>query len=117
MSEIPNVIKEENINQLRELSGGTDDLLVELVEKFIENGKRYISDIEKAYAGSDWDKIRFAVHTMKGSALSLGLSPMGEYLSDLNQKAKENKFDEFQTAVTNLNNMLNDVQAYFDSIS
>ena len=117
MSEERKVIKDENIQQLRELSGGGDELLVELIEKFIENGKKYLSDIEKGYQEKDWDKVRFAVHTIKGSALSLGLSPMGEFLTDLNQNAKENKFDNLENSISELSSMLKDVESYYETIS
>ncbi|MDH5718481.1 MAG: Hpt domain-containing protein [Spirochaetia bacterium] len=110
------VIKEENLQQLRELSGGTDDLLIELVEKFITNSKQYLANAEEGYKNSDWDKIRFAVHTMKGSALSLGLTPLGEFMTELNKQAKENKFDNFESAFAEIHEMIAAIEKYYETI-
>ena len=58
-----------DINHLRQFTGGDEDLELEVLELFLENGEKYLALIA---AGGDEKSWRTAAHSLKGSARSIG---------------------------------------------
>lgn len=97
-------------DELKELGGGDTSLLQELMEKYLENTPKLISLAEEAFKSGDEDKIDYAVHTMKGSTLSLGITPLGEYLVELNKKTKQRDFEGFENTIAELKQFVKEVE-------
>lgn len=106
------IISSEKEKELKELSGGNEDLIKLLLDKYITNTKNFLEQIEEAIKNNDHEKIKFAVHTLKGSSLSLGLIKLGEKFTNLNLRAKEGDFKNFDSEVSNAVNMLDEVIQY-----
>ncbi|MDH4262684.1 MAG: Hpt domain-containing protein [Spirochaetia bacterium] len=106
------IVDKEKIVELKELSGGTDDLLKTLLDKYITNTQSFIEQIKKALETKDFEKVLFGVHTIKGSSLSLGLTQLGEKFTDLNLRAKNGNFEGFESEMTSIEKMLKDVITY-----
>ena len=65
-----------------------EDLLTSLIDMFLDDVPRYLSDVDAALAASDWRKLGHAAHTLKG-VLATFSARRGEHLArDLEQAAK-----------------------------
>lgn len=111
------LIKNDKKNELIELSGGTTDLLIELLTKYIENTPELLEKAREGLRNNDADIVDYAVHTMKGSSLSLGLEPLGEFLIELNQRTKQKKIDGMEKDFDQIDLYLEDVKKYLRELS
>lgn len=111
------LIIEEKKNELMELSGGTTDLLIELLNKYIENTPELIKKAREGLKNNDPDIVDYAVHTMKGSSLSLGLEPLGSFLVELNKRTKQKDIASMETDLDQIENYLKDVEKYTKELS
>ena len=72
-----NVIDAETIDALRSLQEeGDDDLLVELIDLFLQDAPDRIVAIRAAVATGDWARLAERAHSLKGSCGSLGAAQM-----------------------------------------
>lgn len=71
MSELP-VIDPEAIKNLRELSPGDDDFLIEIIDIFLDDTPKRIAELESAHASQDIEVFGRAAHSIKGSSANLG---------------------------------------------
>ena len=106
------IIIEEKLQELRELSDGNDDLLLDLLDKYITNAEKYVEQGRLALAEGDVQKVQFAVHTMKGSSLSLGLRELGELLTELNVRAKNQDVEGFDAQFDRIIELVEQVKLY-----
>ncbi len=71
------VIDSNTLAALRSLQEeGEDDLLVELIDLFLQDAPERISAIGEAVAVRDWERIGERAHSLKGSCASLGAVQM-----------------------------------------
>ncbi len=105
-------ISPEKYDELRDLSGGNNELIQDLLAKFLDNSPRLIEEAQSGFDANDPKKIEYAIHTLKGSALSLGLTPMAEFLVELNKKTKANDFSTLPDALPKLRDFMEGVKKY-----
>ena len=71
------VIDSNTLAALRSLQEeGEDDLLVELIDLFLQDAPERVSAIGEAVAVRDWERIGERAHSLKGSCASLGAVQM-----------------------------------------
>jgi len=65
--------------------------MLELIDSFLEDGKRSISAIAQAYQNQDLEQLQRQAHTLKGTSLNLGLPRLSDVCRklDLCSKAKQ----------------------------
>lgn len=110
------VILPEKLEELQELSGGNNELLVDLLDKYLSNTPELIEQARTALKEGNTEKVDYAVHTMKGSSLSLGLTPLGELLTEMNVRTKKGELDDMSGDIDKVEGYLKDVKTYFESI-
>ncbi|MBL8035390.1 MAG: Hpt domain-containing protein [Leptospiraceae bacterium] len=103
-------ISPEKLAELKSLGG--DELIAKLLAKFIENSEKLLRDALAAVAANDAAKAEYCVHTLKGSALSLGLTDMSNILVDLNTRTKAKNLTNADQDLKALQKMLQDVSKY-----
>lgn len=81
-------LNKETIDGILELAGGDDFLLVELFESFLEDGKELSDGILNSASNSDWEKLKFDVHTLKGLSATIGATPLFEVCKVMNDDLK-----------------------------
>lgn len=111
------LISSEKLAELKELSNGNMDLIKVLLEKYLTNSNEFVKQIRESLKKDDREKIKFAIHTLKGSSLSLGLVPLGEIFTVLNQKVKDNDFEGMELKMDEIEVHLKNVNDYFKSLS
>lgn len=107
---MPAEIAPDKLAELRSLGG--DELISKLLGKFVENSARLINEAVTAAAAGNADKVDYCVHTLKGSAMSLGLSEMSEILIPLNVRTKAKDLSGAAEDLEKLKQQLRDVEAY-----
>jgi HPt (histidine-containing phosphotransfer) domain-containing protein len=103
-------ISPEKLSELKALGG--DALITKLLGKFVENSAKLIADAKTAVASGDAQKVDYCVHTLKGSAMSLGLGSMSAILIDLNVRTKAQNIANVQGDLDQLEKLLEEVKAY-----
>lgn len=106
------LIIEEKLIELRDLSGGNDELICVLLDKFLVNAEKYLESAKNALAEKNYEDVQFAMHTMKGSSMSLGLKDLGTLLTDLNQKCKDENYTNFEKSFEEMSEMIERVREY-----
>lgn len=107
---MPTEIAADKLAELKALGG--DALISKLLGKFMENSGKLLSDALAATAAGDAAKVDYCVHTLKGSALSLGLNDMSNILIDLNVRTKAKNLSGAEGDLKKLQQLLVEVKAY-----
>ena len=105
-------IAEDKLEELRELSDGNDDLVLELLDKFLDSTPKLVQQARKAIEENNEQQIDYCVHTMKGSCLSLGLEPMADYLVELNKKTKQGDLSQISSELDQVEKYIEEVGEY-----
>lgn len=78
------------LERLRDLFPGEPQKFIELIEEHLQNGADLVSQISQAVEELDWEGLRVAAHTLKGSAALFGSIKVAELSQRLESRA-ENK--------------------------
>jgi len=111
------LIDSEKLSELKDLSNGNDELLINLLDKYIVNSGTFIEKIKQSLKNQDYEQVQFSIHTLKGSSLSLGLKDLGQLFTDLNSRAKKGDYANFEQEIGRAETMLKDVVNYRKSLS
>ena len=107
---MPTEIAADKLAELKALGG--DALISKLLGKLMENSGKLLSDALAAVAAGDAAKVDYCVHTLKGSALSLGLNDMSNILVDLNMRTKAKNLTGAEEDLKKLQLLLIEVKDY-----
>ncbi len=108
---------DEKLQELKELSDGNNNLIIDLLGKFKQNADRYLGKSREALKSADYEQVQFALHTLKGSALSLGLIELGSLLTNLNQRARNGDFLDFEQEIDRIENLVKEVEKFRETLS
>ena len=81
---------------------GEPDLIVELIDLYLEDTPHRVADIREALAKTDGLSLGRAAHGLKGSSASLGATQVAAICEELELKAHNVPFQEVATIVTRL---------------
>lgn len=81
-------LNKETIDGILDLAGGEDFILVELFESFLDDAKELSGGILNSASASDWEKLQFDVHTLKGLSATIGATPLFEVCKVMNDDLK-----------------------------
>lgn len=77
-----------DINRLSLVSANDDELRNELLKDLMNNIDVRIKTIEEAYSNSEWDKIIYCSHDLKGSCAQLGINKLSDVMKKINELSK-----------------------------
>lgn len=86
-------IDKQTLNELVLMLDGDADLLVEIIDTFLEVSPVLIRDMKDAVRGSDADKLKKAAHTMKAPARQIGAMRVGQLSADLEEAGKNEELE------------------------
>lgn len=78
-----------NLSEALEITGGSEELLNELMKVFIDIAPGQMDRIHKAAESGDFSELREAAHDVKSSASSLAAHPLYDSALTLEQGAKK----------------------------
>jgi len=77
-----------DLTHLRELVGGDEEVLGEILDLFMEDGPRQIAALGEAITQGDWEEAGRLAHTLKGSASNVGAEPLRQAAWSLEQHSR-----------------------------
>lgn len=86
------VIDQKTFEELKQMSG--DDFINELIDTFLEDAPKMISEIKSSHASNNAETFRRAAHSMKSNAATFGASQLAALAKELEMLGKENKLSE-----------------------
>tara|TARA_B110000211_G_C14010725_1_gene523003 strand:+ start:409 stop:801 length:393 start_codon:yes stop_codon:yes gene_type:complete len=87
-------LNKETIDGILELTGGDESILIELFESFLDDAKELSGGIKTSADTSDWDKLKFDVHTLKGLCGTIGANPLFEVCKVLNDDVCDGNYEK-----------------------
>lgn len=85
------------IESLRDL--GDDELVLELVEIFMEDTPPRLEELAKAYIDGDAERIESVAHSLKSSCANLGAIRLSEICRDLEAKGREGELAQAEELI------------------
>ncbi len=76
------------LKKLLDVVGGDPEDLAEFIEDFQEIAPSLVADMQAGKAGSDWEKVRIAAHTLKSNAKDLGALTLSDLSKTLEEHCK-----------------------------
>lgn len=81
---------------------GKKEVVVPLLERFIDRTKSQIDSLDGYLASKDWETLRREAHTIKGSALNLAAKELGDNAAKAETAAKNNDEEASRAAIETL---------------
>jgi HPt (histidine-containing phosphotransfer) domain-containing protein len=72
---------------------GEPDLIVELIDLYLADVPQRLSAMKDFILKADWNSLKRAAHTLKGSSVNLGVTGMGLLCEKLEQSVDSESFD------------------------
>ncbi len=91
-----------DIEAIRARVQGSSELLVELIDLFLEQCDRLLSDLRQAVARSDVAGVAEAAHALKGSVSNFSAAPATEAARRLEMLARDGDTATLESALTGL---------------
>ena len=83
--------KRYNLNYLKEISGGDEDFILDMIQTFIANSPGEIEQL-KAYAVNEqWELLGDSAHKFAPGLQFLGITPLRPVINQLEDNAKAKK--------------------------
>ena len=105
-------IEQDKYDELVDLGGGTQALLAELLDKYLENSPKLITDAKKALQENNAKQVDYCIHTLKGSTLCLGLQPLGKALVEVNVQTKLGDISGVDSVLAETDDFLSQIREY-----
>lgn len=100
---------------LEDDEGSVDqDLVVELIDLYLENGTRQVTEIKTAIANQKENSLKQLAHGLKGSSLTVGATRVAQMCAQLEQQNMQN-LDEVKELASKLEGALADTSEIFKS--
>ena len=91
------------VDELIELSdGGDPDLLVDLIEMYLQDGPHKLAEIDAGLAKQDWGRVERAAHSLKGAAGNLGAMMVFGDCDTVEEASKAHELETVQRSATEL---------------
>ncbi|MCT4587857.1 MAG: Hpt domain-containing protein [Carboxylicivirga sp.] len=114
---MPNPHSHIDLGYLESITDGSQDLIKELIEIFIEQIPEFVDGFEEGLTQKDWMKVAAVAHKAKSSVMSMGMQELGNQdLKNLELIAKLLRIDELN-AMNNNSEESNELSKSIDGYS
>ncbi len=111
------VIDGKKAEEYRALKGGSNELLIRLLEKYIAGAEEYISKARSFLEKNDGKNLYNVIHNFKGSSLTMGLMQMSKILIELETQVRASNFANVESMLNELKGNLVYVKEYLTKLS
>jgi len=80
-----------NLKQLEELSGGSEDFVLEIISVFISDIPNEVENLKSAFLQNKMDNLAKVAHKLKPSIDLLGITSISQTIRDIENLAKNNQ--------------------------
>ena len=106
------VINMEVVEELLSLSDeGDPELLIDLIQMYLQDGPQKLEEIRDGLAQKDYDRVERAAHSLKGSAGNLGAVLVQRDCEELQLASRQHSLDGVRTGVSKLRSHYEEAQA------
>ena len=78
-----------NLSYLREMSGDSNDFMIEMLDAFQKQTPIYMADLENAIAAEDWKATSEAAHKIKPTFYYVGREDARDHMQIMERNARE----------------------------
>ncbi|MGZ2369917.1 Hpt domain-containing protein [Ancylomarina sp. YFZ004] len=97
-----------DLSYLREMSGNNKDIMVEMVEIFIEQNPEFTEGISSYFENKQWTELGAVAHKAKSSVRIMGMDELGDCLEKIEHYSKGNQKVELQQKIENRHKLNDD---------
>lgn len=98
--------KVTDLNYLRDISTGDDQMIIEMIEVFLEGYREALSEMRELNENENWEELRARAHKFKPNLAYMGISKGTEQILKLEEQAKNNDPNiNIGTTLTELSNI------------
>ena len=109
------MISEEKMKEF--LSLGGQEFVLTMVNSYLESAQRILRKCFEALNEGDIEKIKFHIHTLKGSSLNLGFVKVGEQLKELERVVAGPDKASIQEILTGLESKIQAIADYSQELT
>jgi len=111
------VINMDVVEELLSLTGeGDPELLVDLIQMYLEDAPHKLNEINAGLADQDWERVERAAHSLKGSAGNLGAIFVQEDCEILQVASRKQELASMTQGVQQLQDHFKDAQAALEKL-
>ncbi len=108
------IINEGIISQLAKYSG--PEMVKEILRDFEQETRDQLDQCQQSVGSQDYQNILSNLHTLKGSAGTLGVAKLAQKAKDIEADLRENKHDEVSKDLLELNKIFKEFQENYHNI-
>ena len=97
-----------DLSYLKEMSGNNKDIMVEMVEIFIEQNPEFTEGISSYFENKQWTELGAIAHKAKSSVRIMGMDELGDCLEKIEHYSKGNQKVELQQKIKNRHKLNDD---------
>ncbi len=88
------------MENLREMVGGDEEFVVELINTFLQDAPQMLEDMRQAMEEQDAELLRRAAHSLKSNSAEFGAVFLSDLCREIERMGKEGSLDEAREPVT-----------------
>ncbi len=97
-----------DLSYLKEMSGDNKDIMIEMVEIFIEQNPEFTEGISSHFENRQWTELGAVAHKAKSSVRIMGMDEIGDCLEKIEHYSKGNQKVELQQKIEDLHKLNDD---------
>ncbi len=109
--DVSDVLCLPTIQKLYEITRGNNDVLVELIDLFLEDAPTFLENMRQAVIQDAAADLRLAAHSLKSNSAEFGATALCELCRDLEAMGKENELQGATEKVNQAETLYQQVQA------
>ncbi|MDM8548176.1 Hpt domain-containing protein [Candidatus Venteria ishoeyi] len=112
----PNLIDNNMLSELQEITAGEPELLIEIIEIYQQQCPELIAAITSAIATQDMQSLVTAAHSLKGISYNVGAVGVGNLAKTLETHGNEGVATELSTTLAQLENIYNETSVFLETL-
>jgi HPt (histidine-containing phosphotransfer) domain-containing protein len=104
------------IDSMREMVGGDDEFLADLIDTFLKDAPQMLADIRQALETGDAETLRRIAHSLKSNSDSFGAMALGELCRELERMGKANALEGADELITRSDAEYTQVMAALETV-
>jgi HPt (histidine-containing phosphotransfer) domain-containing protein len=114
--EIMGVLDPAALENLRETVGGDVEFMVELMNTFLEDAPRMLTDMDQALQSGDATVLRRSAHSLKSNSAEFGAMDLSELCRELEALSKDGSIAGAEELVGRIKAEFSDVKAALEVV-
>jgi PAS domain S-box-containing protein len=101
---------------LKAMFGDDEEMFKEILNDFIEPSQKIIEEVKTGWEERSAEAVKQAAHKLKSSARSVGANALADLCQALETAGKEDDWNTIDDGMTNLNDLMHEVENYISAL-